>query len=559
VSSNSQPRQFEFLKELARGGFGSVYLVMVHHKSGFSHVAAVKLLHSKWTDNEEISCRMRDEARLLGLLRHRNIVHVMDLTSIDDRTAIVMEHLDSVDLKTIITSLRKDGDILPVRAALEVAAATCSALDAAFNRPPHEKAEPLHVVHRDIKPSNIMVDDAGLVKVCDFGVARAEFADRESETHQLQFGSVDYMAPERLLFEAEGAPSDIYSMGCTLFEMLCGEKLGRAKRVSNDHATFLTDRLSFMRGNRSISGRGPAALEDLMHRILAFEAEDRPEAGPLAKELREFARSIPEGAIAVWAEDEIPRMLKAKDPSQKSGSSFVGRHIDEDVTRAHPMSEEETRVNPLAESLPPLEPAPRSNLKLPELDLPPNASPQPTSPNNRPKPAAVPRPRKSSSVTRSTTAIDVFDEMLGILGNLLLPKDGPSWVSIVIGPPLFFAMGLVLSSFVLMPFLQLVAWVMTTTGLGESSSGIGDFHQRYLITGGVAFEIPLFLMLLNQTRVVYASTLARHRVLLLGLSMLLAWWATPRIDLASVIPLGIWIWMLFEVGIRGSRSESGGD
>ncbi|MEE2752058.1 MAG: twin-arginine translocase subunit TatC [Myxococcota bacterium] len=558
MSTSPQSRQFEFLKELARGGFGSVYLVMVHHRSGFSHIAAVKLLHSKWTDNEEISCRMRDEARLLGLLRHRNIVHVMDLTSIDDRTAIVMEHLDAVDLKTIIATLRNDGDILPVRAALEVAAATCAALDAAFNRPPHEKAEPLHVVHRDIKPSNIMVDDSGLVKVCDFGVARAEFADRESETHQLQFGSVDYMAPERLLFEAEGAPSDIYSMGCTLFEMLCGEKLGRAKRVSNDHQTFLTDRLSFMRGNRSISGRGPAALEDLMHRILAFEAAERPEAGPLAKELREFARSIQETSIAEWAEDEIPRMLQAKDATPPSGSSFVGRHIDEDVTRAHPINEEETRINSLPESLPPPE-TPPASANRPNLDLLPDPKSQPPPPINRPTPPQAPRPRKSSSVTRSTTAVDVFDEMLGILGNLLLPKDGPSWISIVIGPPLFFAMGLVLSSLVLMPFLQLVAWVMTLTGLGDGQSGIGDFHQRYLITGGVAFEIPLFLMLLNQTRVVYASTLARHRVLLLGLSMLLAWWATPRIDLASVIPLGLWIWMLFEVGIRGSRPSDPGD
>ena len=94
---------------------------------------------------------------------------------------------------------------------LRVAGVTARAALVQHNRPPMKGDKPLRVVHRDIKPSNIMLDAHGLPKVLDFGVAQSDIVSREANTQDLQFGSVDYMAPERLFFEPETPASDVYS------------------------------------------------------------------------------------------------------------------------------------------------------------------------------------------------------------------------------------------------------------------------------------------------------------------------------------------------------------
>ena len=583
MSGQESAREFEVRRELDRGGFGSVYQVLVRHKDGFSHVAAVKLLHSKWSDNEEIACRMRDEARLLGLLRHRNIVHVMDLTSIDGRTAIVMEYLEAIHLKIAIDDLNRRGESMPVRAAVEVAASAAAALDAAFNRPPHPNAQPLRVVHRDIKPPNIKLDESGLVKVLDFGVARAEFAGRESETHQLQFGSIDYMAPERLLFEAEGPESDVYSLGSTLFEALSGEKLGRAKRVLPEHETFISDRLSFLRAIRAVPGHGAVELEELLRKSLAFEEEERPSAQELAQSLRQFGRSLAGISLAEWAESEVPGLLKSFVSQPGRESSFVGQAFHEDETRAlaiptvepkesDPQSHanapgvppdnvaldpKNTSVQDIPESSQPAQPPRSPALPTGSPVLPPGTGSGPKRPNIRSgsypnRQGSTSRPRKRDA----PTPLDVLMEMGGILAATLLPQQGPLWISLVLGGLVSFGMGLLLSSLVLLPLVRLSAHLMVLVAGGTDSAAIVDFHQRYLWTGGFSCEIPLLVVLLDRTGRITAEFLARHRFLLLAISLVLAWWVTPRVELSAVLPLAFWIWGRFELGIRGARRRN---
>jgi serine/threonine protein kinase len=293
-------RKFRFLREIASGGFGMVYLTKVTHADGFSRILAVKLLHRRWSDNAEISRRMRDEARLLGWLRHRNIVDVADLTSIDGRTAILMEYLEAADLKEIVQHHRNTGSTVPVRCALEVMSAAASALDAAYNRPPYQGEKPLRVIHRDIKPSNIMVDDSGLVKVLDFGVARAEFEARESDTRELQFGSVDYMPPERLMFEPESPASDIYSLGATAFEIMSGEKLGKAKGSPARHDGNIIDRLSFLRAIVALPSGVADELDELLSATLGFDETARPDAAQVWAITKSLARKIGGPSLAEW-------------------------------------------------------------------------------------------------------------------------------------------------------------------------------------------------------------------------------------------------------------------
>jgi hypothetical protein len=336
LSSKESARKFEFIREVASGGFGSVYLAKVIHPDGFSRLVAIKLLHRKWSANDEIASRMRDEARLLGWLRHRNIVDVMDLTMIDGRSAVVMEYLEAVDVRVLIEDHHKRGDRFPLRAALDICAAAASALDAAYNRPPFAGEKPLRVIHRDIKPSNLMVDGQGQVKVLDFGVARAEFDAREAKTAELSFGSLEYMPPERLFFEPESPASDIYSLGATLYEMLALQKLGKAKLRQGEQERFIEERFEDLLQSYPIpSEEQEDLLHDLLKDMLAFDENDRPSAADLVTRMRSFGRQLGSEAAEEWAERVVPGLVAAqRDGAPTNADNLIGRVITEDVSDA---------------------------------------------------------------------------------------------------------------------------------------------------------------------------------------------------------------------------------
>ena len=117
-------RRFRIIKEIAEGGFGKVYLAEQISSDGFSRIVAVKLLHAKWSSHDEVVMRTRDEARLLGLIRHQHIVKVEDLTAIDGKCAIVMEYLEGMNLAQLV---RAQGP-MPTKRALPVMIQVCGAL-----------------------------------------------------------------------------------------------------------------------------------------------------------------------------------------------------------------------------------------------------------------------------------------------------------------------------------------------------------------------------------------------------------------------------------------------
>jgi serine/threonine protein kinase len=328
--SRGSARRFHFIRQVATGGFGTVYLTKVMHADGFSRIVAVKLLNAQWSDSEDVTRRIRDEARLLGLLRHRNIVNVIDLTSIEGRTAVVMEYLEAVDLRFLIQAMEEQGALVPVRACLELVSQVAGALDAAYNRPPMPGDKPLRVIHRDIKPSNIMVDDSGLPKILDFGVAQSEIETREANTQELQFGSVEYMAPERLFFEPETPASDVYSLGATLFELMCHERLGKARGRPERHAAHLVDRLSFMRSRTGIQGTAATEFELLLKESLDFEHENRPSAAEFHQRCRALSKLMDDEDLVSWAERELPPIIQAAHSRPQESAPLTNSILTED-------------------------------------------------------------------------------------------------------------------------------------------------------------------------------------------------------------------------------------
>lgn len=294
----NQGRRFHLQQRIGAGAYGEVFLAEQDSGAGFRKRVAIKLLHARLEGMADAGKRFRDEARILGRLSHRHIVTVLDLVQLEERWALIMDYVPGADLEGVLDALTADEGAFPAPAALEAAAAICTALDAAF-RADDGAGGALGVIHRDIKPSNVRLTLDGEVKVLDFGVASVNLETREAETGMLRMGTERYMAPERILGEDSGQKGDVYAVGATLAELLLGEPIGRTPVLSDRHATFLED----VRGrleSRLEGEHAEAIISDLM-RSLAEDPDDRPAPAEWAPRLTEQARHHPGESLSVFA------------------------------------------------------------------------------------------------------------------------------------------------------------------------------------------------------------------------------------------------------------------
>jgi serine/threonine protein kinase len=327
-------RRFKFLKEIAQGGFGKVYLAEMMTGENFSSICAVKVLHARWSENAEVVMRSRDEARLLGRLRHRNIVRVESLTRIQSQVAIVMEYLEGADLKSVMTALREQGRPFPRQSAFEVIGLIASALDAAYNQVPLNGTEPLAVIHRDIKPSNAMVTVEGDVKVLDFGTARASFEHREAKTQALSFGSAAYMSPERLMGEDDTPAADVFSLGITLYELLTLDSFGKIAIRPEKFERTLDERLEALDLSALPDEVRTQALE-VMRVMLAYEPSQRLTAAQVIEVMETLAESCRDGGLKRLAREVVRPLVTLQTPESDPDDPLNGQTVFEDTSTIH--------------------------------------------------------------------------------------------------------------------------------------------------------------------------------------------------------------------------------
>ena len=210
--SQKRAGNYTLVRKLGDGGFATVYLAQ---HTVLEKKAAVKLLLNEWVEEPDVVTRFFDEARTMeSVSEHPNIVKIIDIATKEKcqdeglPPYFIMEYLEGKSLEDIM----KSTDGFTLEQIVKIMDSALSALQFCHDH---------GVVHRDIKPSNFMLDADGNVKLTDFGIAKA--AENTSKTGEgLTLGSTDYMSPEQALGKRDlDYRSDIYSLGVTLYQLVC--------------------------------------------------------------------------------------------------------------------------------------------------------------------------------------------------------------------------------------------------------------------------------------------------------------------------------------------------
>jgi hypothetical protein len=218
---------YRLLRRLARGGMAEVFLARQQGVEGFERRVAIKRILPHLSDSTEFRTMFLDEARLAAQLTHPNIIHIYDFGKVDDYFYIAMEYVEGVDLGRIIKQARTSP--VPFELIARALADICAGLNYAHNITDGQ-GKRLNVVHRDVTPQNVLITYDGIVKVVDFGIAKATWQASRTRPGVVK-GKYAYMSPEQVEGRSLDARSDVFSVGICMYEILTGMPLFRRDNV----------------------------------------------------------------------------------------------------------------------------------------------------------------------------------------------------------------------------------------------------------------------------------------------------------------------------------------
>jgi serine/threonine protein kinase len=215
-----QVGRYRFVDRMAVGGMAEVFVAIAEGSQGFQKPVVIKRLLPQLAAIPRFRQMFLDEARITANLQHGNIVQVLDMGSMQGLPFLALEWVDGRDLRTVHYRTKDAGKTIPFGLVAYVASEVCRALDYA-HRKRDDAGRPLNIVHRDINPANIYLSHEGVVKVGDFGLAKARDNLEQSEVGLIK-GKFSYMSPEQTLGQAVDHRSDVFSLGTTIYELTCG-------------------------------------------------------------------------------------------------------------------------------------------------------------------------------------------------------------------------------------------------------------------------------------------------------------------------------------------------
>jgi serine/threonine protein kinase/Tfp pilus assembly protein PilF len=318
LSTGHRLGPYEILAPLGAGGMGEVYRA---RDTRLGREVAIKIVPDRLSQNPNALKRLEQEARSVAALSHPNILAIHDFNHVDGTAFVVTELLRGESLDQ-----RLARETLPWRKAAEIGSAVADGLSSA-----HAQG----IVHRDLKPANIFLTADGQVKILDFGLAKQSplgsdtaFSQNATDTEPgMVVGTIGYMSPEQVAGQPADARSDIFSLGCILYEMLTGERAFRGSSAGQTLAAILRDHpkdLSEYRKNI------PPGVISVVRRCLEKSPEERFQS---ARDLSFALKEIVSGSgftsapAAVRFRSSLPRiaMIGALAATLLVAAVLVGR------------------------------------------------------------------------------------------------------------------------------------------------------------------------------------------------------------------------------------------
>ncbi len=248
--------RYEILEEIGKGGMAHVYK---SRDKSLNRLVAVKVLKEDYKDDKEFVRRFNVEAQAVASLSNPHIVSIYDVGCENGMHYIVMEYIEGETLKEYIDRV----GVLPWREAANYSIQICEGIEEAHNN---------SVIHRDIKPQNIIMASDGVLKVTDFGIARASTQATMTMANNNTIGTAHYLSPEQARGGYTDERTDIYSMGVVMYEMLTGQlpfddnsPVAIAIKHLQETATPITD----------INPDVPNALEQIVMKAMSKEQDSR--------------------------------------------------------------------------------------------------------------------------------------------------------------------------------------------------------------------------------------------------------------------------------------------
>ncbi|MBS2029721.1 MAG: serine/threonine protein kinase [Deltaproteobacteria bacterium] len=331
--------RYTLQKRIATGGMAEIYLAKQQGPGRFERSLVIKRILPHLVEDPKFTAMFLDEAALAAHLSHPHIAQVHDFGLEDGSYYIAMELVRGPDLKRIINACRELGRRIPVPVAVRVMAHVLGALHYA-HQATNDKGEPLHVVHRDVSPQNVLISQDGVVKLVDFGIAKAADTSHQTEAGVVK-GKFAYLAPEQLGQDPLDGRCDLFAAGLVLHELLTLERV-----YAGEGPTVLR---AVMAANvppvRQMRADVPPELEEALGWSLQKDRDRRPkDCRAMQHELEQllvnWGKSIPDDEIAQFIrtlEVDWGKPLSALGTGSLSGPKSVSSvSIDIDVTPSRP-------------------------------------------------------------------------------------------------------------------------------------------------------------------------------------------------------------------------------
>ena len=305
--------RYTLIQKIAHGGMATLYLARLDGPVGFEKLLALKKIHPHLAEEREFVRMFLDEARFAALIRHPNVVQIFELGVVEGEYFFAMEYLEGENLAAVTKSLVRQPLTASRPLLAYVVARTATGLHAAHELRGSDGYR-LGLVHRDVSPHNVLVTYDGLVKLLDFGIAKATSLLSQTATGELK-GKYAYLAPEQLHGKGQvDRRTDIFSLGVVLYE---ATTLRRLFKDQNDILTLTRIARCEIPRPRQIDPEYPPELEAIVLRALHREPSERYQtAADLATDLDRWVQSTGESigpsSLGCWMSERFADSMEQK-------------------------------------------------------------------------------------------------------------------------------------------------------------------------------------------------------------------------------------------------------